>query len=175
MKPCSFIMAAPALLVLLAASACSRDAANDTTQDQGGAASPSGAPADSTPAAPATDTPAAPAGDATSAGATPAGAGGAADGAQVFQQYCQTCHGPQGEGDGPAAAALNPKPASFATGEFRLDPNGNGTKGEVEDITAVVQNGAAKYGGSPLMAPWPMLSPEQMQAVAQHVKSLGGA
>jgi mono/diheme cytochrome c family protein len=99
----------------------------------------------------------------------------AGSGAQVFQTYCVTCHGAEGKGDGPAAASLEPKPASFASNAFRLDPNGNGKKGEVDDIKAVVRDGAAKYGGSPLMAPWAMLSAEQLQAVAQHVKSLGGS
>ena len=45
-------------------------------------------------------------------------------------------------------------------------------KGEIDDIKAVVRDGAAKYGGSPLMAPWPSLSPQQMQAVPEYVKSL---
>lgn len=97
-----------------------------------------------------------------------------ASGAQVFQTYCVTCHGAAGKGDGPAAAGLNPKPAAFAANGFRLDPNGNGKKGELDDIKAVVRDGAAKYGGSPLMAPWPMLSAEQLQGVAEHVNSLGG-
>jgi hypothetical protein len=104
------------------------------------------------------------------AGAAPA----SASGAQVFQTYCVTCHGAAGKGDGPAAAGLNPKPAAFAANGFRLDPNGNGKKGELDDIKAVVRDGAAKYGGSPLMAPWPMLSAEQLQGVAEHVDSLGG-
>jgi high-affinity iron transporter len=35
------------------------------------------------------------------------------EGARLFAQTCATCHGPTGHGDGPAAAALNPKPADF--------------------------------------------------------------
>jgi mono/diheme cytochrome c family protein len=106
------------------------------------------------------------------AGGATGDAASGADGAQVYQTYCVTCHGPAGAGDGPAAIGLNPKPASFATAAYRLDPNGNGEKGELEDIKAVVRDGAAKYGGSPLMAPWPMLSAEQLQAVSEYVKSL---
>jgi mono/diheme cytochrome c family protein len=95
-----------------------------------------------------------------------------AAGAKVFQTFCQTCHGPAGKGDGLAAASLNPKPANFAAGAFKYDANGNGTKGDIDDIKAIVHDGAAKHGGSPLMAPWPMLSPDQLQAVAEYVKSL---
>lgn len=100
---------------------------------------------------------------------------GAADpGAQVFATYCQTCHGASGHGDGPAAAALNPKPASFVDGAFKYDTNGNGTAGDLEDIQAVVRDGAAKYGGSPLMTPWSMLSATQLEAVAKYVKAFSG-
>jgi len=95
-------------------------------------------------------------------------------GATVYSTYCVTCHGAKGQGDGVAAAALNPKPADFAAGAFRYDANGNGAPGDVDDIKAVVHDGAAKHGGSPLMAPWPMLSADQLQAVAEHVKSLHG-
>lgn len=103
----------------------------------------------------------------------PAATTAAADtGAKVYKNFCETCHGPEGKGDGPAAAALNPKPANFAVGAFKYDANGNGTKGDVDDIKAIVHDGAAKHGGSPLMAPWPMLSPSDLDAVAAHVKSL---
>jgi mono/diheme cytochrome c family protein len=95
-------------------------------------------------------------------------------GATVYATDCATCHGPKGQGDGVAAAALDPKPANFAAGAFKYDANGNGAPGDVDDIKAIVHDGAAKHGGSPLMAPWPMLTPEQLQAVAEYVKSLHG-
>jgi mono/diheme cytochrome c family protein len=31
----------------------------------------------------------------------------------VFHQRCELCHGPNGMGDGPGGAALNPKPRNF--------------------------------------------------------------
>src|SRR5262245_12092576 len=31
----------------------------------------------------------------------------------LYQAYCATCHGPEGYGDGPAAATLNPSPSNF--------------------------------------------------------------
>lgn len=34
-------------------------------------------------------------------------------GERVFKTNCETCHGPQGRGDGPAGQALNPKPRDF--------------------------------------------------------------
>ncbi|WP_294946526.1 cytochrome c [Sulfurivirga sp.] len=34
-------------------------------------------------------------------------------GRKLFGQNCASCHGPYGEGNGPAAASLNPKPANL--------------------------------------------------------------
>jgi len=36
-----------------------------------------------------------------------------------FALNCAACHGAKGEGDGAAAAALNPKPRNFATETFK--------------------------------------------------------
>ncbi len=35
-------------------------------------------------------------------------------GEKLYNQYCASCHGPKGRGDGPAGAALNPRPADLA-------------------------------------------------------------
>jgi len=44
----------------------------------------------------------------------PLGADSAPDGAIVFKNNCETCHGPQGHGDGPAGAVLDPHPRNLA-------------------------------------------------------------
>lgn len=43
----------------------------------------------------------------------PLGADVALEGAKVFKTNCESCHGPQGHGDGPAGAALNPAPKNL--------------------------------------------------------------
>jgi mono/diheme cytochrome c family protein len=43
----------------------------------------------------------------------PLGADAAAEGAKIFKANCETCHGPQGHGDGPAGQALDPKPKNL--------------------------------------------------------------
>jgi mono/diheme cytochrome c family protein len=35
-------------------------------------------------------------------------------GQKLYQQFCANCHGKTGQGDGPLAAALKPKPANLA-------------------------------------------------------------
>jgi mono/diheme cytochrome c family protein len=90
----------------------------------------------------------------------------AAKGAQVFAQYCATCHGPQGLGDGPVGKTLNPPPRNFQEGKFKY---GDTPRAHFE----VVTNGAASKGGSPLMAPWGAVIPEADRwAVIKHVMSL---
>jgi len=141
-----------ALLLAVAATGCSKKEAEPAAPSEAAAPAPQAA-------APAAETVA----------AAPA-AGDA--GATAYQMYCVTCHGATGKGDGVAAASLNPKPADFSAGAFKYDTNGNGSAGDVDDIKAIVHDGAAKHGGSPLMAPWPMLSEQQLQAVAEYVKSM---
>lgn len=162
------------LAFLMTITACARKSPETPAPSAAPPEAPAAAPAASAPSAEqAPATPAAPeAAPAASAGTAPAASNAA--GMQVFNMYCQTCHGATGKGDGVAAAALNPKPANLAAGAFKYDANGNGTKGEIDDIKAIVHDGAAKHGGSPLMAPWPMLSADQLQAVAEYVKSLHG-
>jgi mono/diheme cytochrome c family protein len=43
----------------------------------------------------------------------PARAANSFNGADMFRQYCAVCHGTEGRGDGPAASALNKRPADL--------------------------------------------------------------
>jgi mono/diheme cytochrome c family protein len=40
------------------------------------------------------------------------------EGKRLYEQKCQLCHGVNGNGDGPAAAAFSPGPADFTTSSF---------------------------------------------------------
>ena len=42
-------------------------------------------------------------------------------GALIYEVNCAACHGPEGLGDGPAAEALDPKPASLADAQMMED------------------------------------------------------
>lgn len=104
----------------------------------------------------------------------PAAASAAGDpekGKKTYQMFCVTCHGPEGKGNGPAAPK-DPAPRDFTQGDFKYDANDDGTAGEIADIKLIIENGAAQYGGSPMMAPWGHLSEEQIANLAAFVKSL---
>lgn len=104
----------------------------------------------------------------------PAAASAAGDpekGKETYQMFCVTCHGPEGKGNGPAAPK-DPAPRDFTQADFKYDANDNGTPGESEDIKLIIKNGAAQYGGSPMMAPWGHLSDEQVANLVAYVQSL---
>ncbi len=104
--------------------------------------------------------------------ASPSWAGDAAAGEVIFVTNCATCHGTSGKGDGPVGAALTPAPRDFTTGDFKFDTDEDGTPGTDTDIRNVIANGGGAYGGSPLMAPWPTLSDEDVSNVIIYIRSL---
>ena len=101
-----------------------------------------------------------------------ASAGDAAAGKAVFDVNCATCHGMLGKGDGVLSAALNPKPRDLSSGEFKFDTDGDGKNGTDADLKNVIAQGAAAFGGSPLMAPWPALADADVANVIAYIRSL---
>ena len=93
-----------------------------------------------------------------------------------FQALCVSCHGPTGKGDGPTgkalAAAGQPAPRDFTVGEFKFDTNKDGEIGTDADLADVIKNGAAPYGGNPLMAPNPTLSDADVANLIAFIRSL---
>ena len=76
-----------------------------------------------------------------------AGKGDPAKGKEKYNQICASCHGQGGKGDGPAAAALDPKPRNLS------DPKYVSTLSD-EQIFKTVKEGGAAVGKSPLMPAW---------------------
>ncbi len=100
--------------------------------------------------------------------------GGAADvvaGQALYRAACQSCHGEEGKGDGPASADMPLNPRDFGTGQFKFDTDADGTWSDA-DLENVIRNGAAVYGGSPLMAPWPNLSESDLDNLIAFIRSL---
>jgi mono/diheme cytochrome c family protein len=87
---------------------------------------------------------------------------------------CASCHGPTGKGDGPAAAALNPKPRDFSLGDFALDTDGDGQSGTDTDLYNVIHDGAAKYGGAATMPGRADLSEQEIKDLIAYIRSLQG-
>jgi mono/diheme cytochrome c family protein len=83
-----------------------------------------------------------------------------------YQIYCSTCHGPKGDGDGPLAASLDPKPARHSDSAYMNSLTD-------DYLFGVIKFGGASVGKSPLMAPMEgMLSDPQIRNVIAFVRSL---
>ncbi len=87
---------------------------------------------------------------------------------QRFGTLCQTCHGTSGHGDGPAGAALNPKPRSFADKDWQ--------KSVTDDhIRTIIVQGGAAVGKSAAMPANPDLKsqPDVVNALVKIVRWFG--
>jgi mono/diheme cytochrome c family protein len=89
-------------------------------------------------------------------------------GRQMFEALCATCHGPQGQGDGPGSATLDPKPRNFSSAEWQSSV----TDAHIRDVIAM---GGAAVGKSPMMPAQPQLksTPRVLEALVAHVRSFG--
>ena len=58
-----------------------------------------------------------------------------------YRRYCATCHGARGDGRGPTAALLAPRPRDFTTGAFKFRSTPSGALPTDRDILLVVTQG----------------------------------
>lgn len=106
-------------------------------------------------------------------GASAAHAADAAAGKAKYDMFCASCHGPEGKGQGPVGKSLDPPPRDFTVGDFKLDADGDGEAGTDADLKLVIENGAAAYDGSAMMAPWgPTLSDQDVENLIAYIRSL---
>jgi mono/diheme cytochrome c family protein len=90
--------------------------------------------------------------------------GDAAKGKETFQTTCAACHGPEGKGDGVAAAALDPKPRNLSDAAFMSTQSD-------DRIYKVISEGGASVGLSPMMAAWGgTLSKEDIWNVIAYIR-----
>lgn len=100
-------------------------------------------------------------------------AGGDAEaGKALFLQNCSSCHGDSGKGDGPTGMALPVKPRDLSQNDYKFDTDDDGTAGTDADIKNVIKKGAMAYGGSPLMAPLPHLTDQQISDIIAYINTL---
>jgi mono/diheme cytochrome c family protein len=85
--------------------------------------------------------------------------GNAASGKKLADTNCASCHGNSGKGDGPAAAALNPKPADWTSAKVQGESEG--------ELFWKISNGRGP------MPPWKHLSEKDRWDLVAYVKSLG--
>ena len=96
----------------------------------------------------------------------PAAANISPEAAEVYKTRCATCHGDDGKGGGPAAAALNPKPRNYS------DPAWQSSVTD-EQIKTTILKGGAGVGKSALMPGAPDLEakPEVLNGLIAKIRA----
>lgn len=87
-----------------------------------------------------------------------------AQAASNYSNLCASCHGKNGDGKGPAAAALNPKPRDFADcTRMAKIPD--------DTLFKTIRGGGQTVGLSPLMPSWSgALSDQQIHDMVKYVR-----
>lgn len=83
----------------------------------------------------------------------------------AYNTACATCHGVDGAGNGPGAAALDPKPASFTDPAYWAEAS-------EERMAQAIEEGGAAVGLSQAMPAWGALyGEEQIQALVEYIET----
>jgi mono/diheme cytochrome c family protein len=104
------------------------------------------------------------------------GAGGAAStraagappdvGKASYERNCAQCHGDKGDGNGPAAPHLLPRPRDFTTGKYKIRTTSSGMLPTDDDLRRVIRAGMP-YTSMPA---WPNLGDEEIAGLVRYVK-----
>lgn len=86
-------------------------------------------------------------------------------GAAIFQERCAACHGATGDGAGPEAEYMYPRPRDYRRGIFKFVSTPYGSKPRREDLLRTLQQGA-KGTSMPSFA---LLPEEDLEAVLDYV------
>lgn len=88
-------------------------------------------------------------------------------GRENYMVYCVGCHGPQGDGKGPAAEFLNPRPRDFTKGTFKYASVAAGELVRDDDLIRALNHGLP--GSS--MPRWNLLNETDKRALVAYIKT----
>ena len=89
------------------------------------------------------------------------------NGRVAYVQYCRTCHGDKGEGNGPASPGLRPPPRNFTLGEFKFAGVMDNKLPRDEDLVRIVKGG---LHGTAMLA-WDVPD-NKLHEIIQYIKTL---
>jgi cbb3-type cytochrome oxidase cytochrome c subunit len=90
-------------------------------------------------------------------------------GKAVYFRRCVGCHGEKGDGNGPAARFLNPKPRNFTTGIFKFHSTTGSTTDLPSDQDLYITISHGLWGTA--MPPWYELTVQERLSVIQFIKT----
>jgi mono/diheme cytochrome c family protein len=88
-------------------------------------------------------------------------------GREQYSMYCAGCHGEQGDGEGPAARFLSPKPRDFRKGRVKFAAVPANTLPRDEDLINTMNHGL--HGTS--MPAWNLVAHEDQLAMVAYIKT----
>lgn len=89
------------------------------------------------------------------------------DGRKAYEAYCLGCHGANGDGNGPAAGFLHPRPRNFQLANFKFSSTRAGRLPTNEDIKRTIRQGLK---GS-AMPDWPLLPEQTVDALVVYIRT----
>ncbi len=87
------------------------------------------------------------------------------EGKKLYLTYCSGCHGESGKGNGPAARALQAKPANHTDATVM---------NQLSDkyLFDIITKGGSSVGKSPVMPAWGNLKEKQVREIIGHIRTL---
>ncbi|OGL15109.1 MAG: hypothetical protein A3F92_16760 [Candidatus Rokubacteria bacterium RIFCSPLOWO2_12_FULL_71_22] len=92
-------------------------------------------------------------------------------GKRIYVKRCLACHGEKGDGLGPVAPYLNPRPRDFTLGAFKFRTTGSGEPPTDEDLFRVVTRGIPGTA----MSGWTTLASDERWQVIAYLKTFSTA
>jgi len=100
--------------------------------------------------------------------ATPPDAEAAKRGSKAYGRYCISCHGTSGDGRGPSADWIDPKPRILTSGTFKFRSTPSGELPTDDDLLRTITNGL----NHTYMPTWRALTELERKDLVQYVKTL---
>ncbi len=92
-------------------------------------------------------------------------------GKQIYIKRCQVCHGEKGDGKGPVAPYLDPRPRDFTLGAYKFRTTGSGEPPTDQDLFRAVTRGVPGTA----MSGWTTLTEQDRGLVVAYVKRFSDA
>ncbi len=89
------------------------------------------------------------------------------EGSRAYAMYCVGCHGSDGDGNGPAARFLRPRPRNFQRANFKFSSTRAGQLPMDEDLSRTITEGLKGTA----MSGWKLLPPHTVTALVEHIKT----
>lgn len=83
----------------------------------------------------------------------------------LYAEHCQHCHGVSGDGAGPTAEYLNPRPRDYRLGIFKFTSTGTPNRASREDLARTIEDGIP----GTYMPSFKLLTPEESTAIVEYV------